>query len=176
MATQERQKRIEKVMSRRREDIVVILEDVSDPHNAGAVLRSCDAFGIGDVFYVFKSVEPYDPKTVGKLSSSSANKWVNTHVSTSIEDCISELKEDGFEIWCTAIDEHAEKLGEVDFGAKLRNGQKIAVLFGNEHAGASEKAKKLSDHILYIPMKGFVESLNISVAAAVVLWEVGRSS
>jgi len=148
---------------------IVVLEDVHDPHNAEAVLRSCDAFGVQEVHFVFETVERFNPRRVGKSTSSSANKWLDFKVHNSIENCLSLLREDGYTIVATTCEDKAEDI----FSATFLE-EKIALVFGNEHRGVSERAISLSDRCLLIPMRGMVQSLNISVAAAISVYEVAR--
>jgi tRNA (guanosine-2'-O-)-methyltransferase len=163
-----RKQRIKKVLSRRQQGVVV-LEDITDPHNAAAVFRSCDAFGIQDVYLIFNQEEKFNPKKIGKSSSSSANKWLTFHIYDSTAECLADLKKQGFRIIATVLDVKAKSLYKVNFKKK-----KIALLFGNEHRGLSENAKALADEKVYIPMQGMVESLNLSVSAAVCLSELFR--
>lgn len=164
------QKRLDKittVVENRRNDIVVILEDIHDPHNAAAILRTCDALGIQKVYFIFEKEKPYNPKRVGKASSSSANKWLDFTIFDSVLSCFKTLKQEGYTIIATALTEQSESLAT----AKFPEG-KIALLVGNEHSGLSETAIKHSDRVIMIPMKGFVQSLNVSVSTAIVLWDL----
>ncbi|MFA6518156.1 MAG: RNA methyltransferase [Candidatus Shapirobacteria bacterium] len=163
-----RQEKIERVIGNRREGVVV-LEDIHDPHNAAAVWRSCDAFGWQKVYLIFDKEIPFNPKKVGKASSSSANKWLTFKIFKSTKECFEELKKDGFEIYATVLDEGSKGLWET----KFRN-KKTAIALGNEHRGLSETAVKLADRKIYIPMRGMVQSLNLSVTAGIVLAEAER--
>ena len=165
--TTTRQDKIKRVMGQRHEGIIV-LEDIHDPHNAAAVWRSCDAFGFGKVYLIFGQEERFDPKQVGKASSSSANKWLDFEVFASTEECFKKLKEEGHTIYVTVVDKEATSLDKISFE------QKPAVCFGNEHRGLSETAIKMADHKMYIPMKGMVQSLNLSVTAGIIMWEMTR--
>ena len=163
-----RRTKIEAVINRRQEGVVV-LEDIHDPHNAAAVMRSCDALVVQKVYLIFEKEEGYDPGKVGKNSSSSANKWLSFKVFKSTKECLDELKKEGYEIVATTVDVEAKELQQTDLSAR-----KIAIVMGNEHRGISETAKKMADKLVHIPMKGMVESFNISVAAAIVLYELSR--
>lgn len=163
-----RRTKIEAVINRRQEGVVV-LEDIHDPHNAAAVMRSCDALGVQKVYLIFEKEEGYDPGKVGKNSSSSANKWLSFKVFKSTKECLDELKKEGYEIVATTVDVEAKELQQTDLSAR-----KIAIVMGNEHRGISETAKEMADKLVYIPMKGMVESFNVSVAAAIVLYELSR--
>lgn len=146
-----------------------MLEDIHDPHNAEAVFRSCDAFGFQRVCLVFDQEEPFDPRRVGKLSSSSANKWLDFEVYASARECLEELHAEGYEVAATVADGGAEEL----YAAAL-TAPRIAVMLGNENRGLSPEAVALADRKLTIPMAGMVRSLNLSVTAAIVLFEVTR--
>lgn len=147
----------------------VVLEDIHDPHNAAAILRSCDAFGIQDVYFIFDKTKPYNPKRIGKASSSSANKWLTYHIYHDIESCFDDLKKKGYVIASTILDLSAKSLYDYQVPQ-----QPVALVIGNEHAGISELAANRSDTLIYIPMQGFVESFNVSVCAAICLFELSR--
>ncbi len=157
------------VASRRRRDVVVVLEDVHDPHNAQAVFRSCDAFGVQEVHYIFYEQEPFDPRSIGKASSSSANKWLDFHIYRDPAEALNALKARGFMV-CATVSEGAEEgVYEADFTEAP-----IAVMFGNENRGLSEIAVEQADRRITIPMDGMVRSLNISVTAGIFLFEISR--
>lgn len=160
-----REEKIERVMGQRHGGIIV-LEDIHDPHNAAAVWRSCDAFGFGRVNLIFEQEKKFNPKQVGKASSSSANKWLDFEIFESTEECLETIKDKGYTIYATMVDETAESLMKATFEES-----KVAICFGNEHRGLSETAIKMADRKIYIPMQGMVQSLNLSVTAGVVMWE-----
>lgn len=165
-------KRLQKitgVVSRRQPNIIVVLEDIHDPHNSAAILRTCDAMGIQNVWYIFEKETRYNPKRIGKATSSSANKWLDFQIFLSTASCIDELKKQGYVIAVTALHNNAVSLLEKKFDE-----EKIAVIVGNEHSGVSETALASTDIVLQIPMLGFVQSMNVSVAAAMVLWEITK--
>lgn len=166
---QKRIDRITNVVKNRRRDIIVILEDIHDPHNAAAILRTCDALGIQNVWFIFEKEKAYNPKKVGKATSSSANKWLDFKVFDSTFQCFKTLKQEGYTTIATALTEQSESLLTTRFPEN-----NIAILVGNEHRGLSEQATKLADRSVMIPMMGFVQSLNVSVATAIVLWEIIR--
>lgn len=168
MPTERRLAKINHVVNARQQGIVV-LEDIYDPHNAIAVFRSCDAFGIQKIYIIFDDQEPFDPQIIGRTTSSSANKWLDFKFFDSAEECIHELHNDGYEVVATVLSNKAESLYEMD----LTNPQ-IALMLGNEHRGLSEKAIELADRHLMIPMNGMVQSLNLSVSAAICLFEINR--
>jgi tRNA (guanosine-2'-O-)-methyltransferase len=168
--SENRLKKIKQVASNRQKDFVVVLEDIYDPHNAAAIIRTCDGLGIQKVYFIFEEVDSYNPKKVGKLSSSSANKWVDFELFKSTKICLNKLKREGYEIYATILDEEAEDLYKIDF---LKS-KKIAILVGSESVGLSQKAIQLSDRKIYMPMKGMVQSFNVSVTAAIFLSEIIR--
>jgi tRNA (guanosine-2'-O-)-methyltransferase len=165
--TDRRQRRIEQVLRRRQPDLTIILEDVHDAHNVSAVLRSCDAVGMIDVHVVYVRETP-PRKSFDRTTSGSAAKWMRIHRHDSIERCFATVREAGMSILVTALTEEARDLHDVDMTAP------VALLFGNEHRGASPEAIARADGAIYIPMMGMVESLNISVACAVTLYEAQR--
>lgn len=163
-----RQEKIKNVMNRRQEGVIV-LENIADPHNAAAVWRSADALGFQKIYLVYSKEDIINPKKIGKASSSSANKWLSFKIFGNIEDCYQELKKEGFKIFATVLDDEAKKIEKVDFGDK-----KIAIVMGNEHRGLSKKAIEGADEKIYIPMEGMVQSMNISVSAAIFMYEASR--
>jgi tRNA (guanosine-2'-O-)-methyltransferase len=165
--TSRRQERIEGVLQRRQQTLTVVLEDVHDPHNASAVLRSCDAVGVLDVHLVYVHEEP-PRKSVGRSTSASAAKWTRMHIHDSIEACYAQLREQGFTIAATALEPDSRDFYSLDLT------QPTALVFGNEMRGVSPEAVSGADCTVYIPMQGMVESLNISVSCAVTLYEAMR--
>lgn len=165
--TQRRVDRFSSVIARRQPTLTVVLEDVHDPHNASAVLRSCDAVGVLDVHLVYVKQEP-PRRSFGRSTSASAAKWLNLHYHESIADCYAALREQGFRIAATALQEGSRELHQLDFT------QQVALVFGNEKDGVSREGIELADATVYIPMQGMVESLNISVSCAVSLYEAMR--
>lgn len=148
---------------------VVVLEDIYDPHNAAAVLRSCDAFAIHHVVFIFEKQKPFNPRKVGKVTSSSANKWLDFEVYHSTEQALGSLKERGFTIAATALTDRSVSL--MDAELSMPN---VALMMGNEHRGLSDKAIEMADTTLLVPMQGMVQSLNLSVTASMCLYEISR--
>lgn len=166
-ATERRVERAESVIAKRQPTLTVVLEDVFDPHNASAVLRSCDAVGVREVHLVYVHQKP-PRKSFGRSSSASAAKWLDLHVHDSIDECYSHLRDHGFSIFATALQDESRELYELDFT------QPTALVFGNERDGVSAEGIAGADGTIYIPMQGMVESLNISVSCAVTLYEAMR--
>ena len=164
--TDERRNKLEAVLSKRQNDLVVVLENVFDPHNISAIMRSCDAVGIQDI-YVLNTKIPQHADW-GFKSSRSAIKWINAHQFSDADVLFSILKEKGFSIYSTALSPKAKNLFTVDLT------QKITLVFGNEQNGVSEEIRKLCDGDILIPQVGMIASLNVSVACAVALYEAYR--
>jgi len=164
--TPNREQRIAQVQSKRQHNLTVIFENVHDPHNISACLRSCDAIGVQEVF-IISSNEKKEMK-LGKKSSASAAKWLTIHHYFDVPACFAEVRKKYAKIYSTRLDANAIDLYKMDFT------QSIALVFGNEHDGVSEEAAGLSDGNFVIPQVGMIQSLNISVACAVTLYEAFR--
>lgn len=165
--TERRQARLRHVLEKRQPDLTIVLENVHDVHNASAVLRSCDATGVLGAHLVYTD-EPPPERAFNRVTGAGASKWIELFRHDSIEECYRELREQGFKIFATALRAESKSIYEVDYTTP------VAVVFGNEQRGASEAAIALADGALHIPMMGVVESLNISVACAVTLYEAAR--
>jgi len=164
--TPERRDRLQKVLSKRQDDITIVLENVFDPHNISAVMRTCDAVGVQEV-YVLNTKIPRHKKW-GARSSSSAAKWLTVHQFENAEKCFSSLRSKYSKILTTHLSSDAVNLYSINLT------EPIALVFGNEHSGVSEDIIKLADGNFIIPQSGIIRSLNISVACAVTLYEAYR--
>lgn len=169
--TVKREVRMREVAAQRQSDVVVVLENVHDPHNIGAVLRTCDSVGILHVFVVY--TEPQlNKETLNKgLNSkacSGAKKWVKTRLFTSVADCVNELRKRKLLILGTHLAKEAKSIHSCDFTVPT------AIVLGNEHDGISTEFLSHLDGNIFIPQVGMVRSLNISVACAVILYELFR--
>lgn len=169
MVSEQRLQKIKTVMNNRQKDLVVVIEDIYDPHNAAAIWRTCEAYGVGKVCLIFDKQKAFNPKKVGKSSSATANKWLDFEVFSNTRECLAKLKKQGFSIIATVLNKQAKNIYEFNWP------EKIALLVGNEHSGLSEQAIKLSDYQVYISMQGMVQSLNVSVATAIFLSEIYRT-
>ncbi len=143
----------------------VVIENVHDPHNVSAIFRTCDAAGIPIVSLIY-NIESF-PK-IGKKSSASAFKWIKRERYKKVESCYNKLRENGFRIYASQLSEDAKNLYDLDYTGKT------AIVFGNEHRGISDEASELADERFLIPMYGMVQSLNVSVSAAVTIYEALR--
>ena len=164
--TPERNSRLNEVLSKRQPSITVVLENVSDPHNISAVMRTCDAIGIQDIYVLNTSIAKH--KKWGAKSSSSAAKWLTVHQFTDTQACFESLRKRYSKIYTTHLSSDAVDLYELDLT------ESVALVFGNEHSGVSEELISLADGNFIIPQVGIIKSLNISVACAVSLYEAFR--
>jgi tRNA (guanosine-2'-O-)-methyltransferase len=165
--TERRQARIRSVLARRQPDLTVVLENVHDPHNVSAILRSCDGVGVLRAHAVYSIEEP-PPGAFARQSSASAAKWVDVDRHESIAACYERLRAEGFSILVTSIGPDSRSLYDWD----LR--EPVALVLGNEMRGVSSEARDMADGAIQIPMAGMVESLNVSVACAICLYEAFR--
>jgi len=164
--TAERIEKIKKMLDKRQSDFTVVLENVHDEHNVSAVLRSCDAVGVLEVCLVYYGGQNF-PK-LNEKTSASGRKWVRQRHFTSVDDCFSYLRNEGKSIYTTGMSVDAVSLYELNLT------QSIAFVFGNEHTGVSAEAIAKADANFLIPQVGMIQSLNISVACAVSLYEAFR--
>lgn len=161
--TDSRKRLIEEVLRQRTRAITVVLEDIYQPQNASAVIRTCDCFGIQDL-HVIEQLHKFrvNPKVVH-----GASKWVDIHhfsgSPSNTEECIRILRAKGYRILATTPDPGAAPLYDVPLD------QPAAVLFGTEKTGLTREAFSLADERVTVPMYGFTESLNLSVSASLVL-------
>lgn len=165
----ERREKFQRVVDRRQPNLTVILENVHDFHNIGAVLRSCDSVGIMEIFVLYS--EMYLNKKhlgLGKRTSAGARKWVDVHYYSDVHACFKHVKSKYPTILATHLSSDAQSIYELDLT------QHVALLFGNERDGISPEALAYTDGNFIIPQVGMVESLNISVACAVTLYEAFR--
>ncbi len=165
--TTRRQERVRSVLERRQPDLTLILENVHDPHNVSAILRSCDAVGVLQVHAVY-SIESPPPGIFARQTSASAAKWVDVLRHDSVSTCVAELHESGFQVLATALGQESQPLQNWDLT------RSVALIVGNEMRGVSNEALALADGLVEIPMVGMVQSLNVSVASAVCLYEALR--
>jgi len=164
--TPERRTKLELVLSKRQNDITIVLENVFDPHNISAVMRTCDAVGVQEL-YVLNTKIPRHKKW-GAKSSSSAAKWLTVYQFEDAQECFSDLRKKYSKILTTHLSSDAVNLYEIDLT------QRVALVFGNEHSGVSEEIRNMADGNFIIPQAGIIRSLNISVACAVTLYEAYR--
>ena len=166
--TEKRISRFIEVVNARQKGLTVVLENVYDAHNVSAVLRSAESVGI-DKIYLIYNIEKY-PR-ISKVSSASANKWVDVEKFSSVKECYKKLRNEKFKIYTTHMCDKVKKNVSL---YSLDLTKSSALVFGNEHRGLSDEALALADKNFLIPMKGLIQSLNISVSVAVTLFEAMR--
>lgn len=159
-----RYERLKQILSKRQADLTVITEDVHKPHNFSAIIRTCDAVGVFEVHAVNSNSEMPTYSTVAKGS----DKWVNLHTHDRLENAIAQLHQKKLKIYAAHLSDKAVDYRSIDYT------KPTAILMGAEKHGVSNLAADLVDGHLIIPMFGMVESLNVSVAAAVILFEAQR--
>jgi tRNA (guanosine-2'-O-)-methyltransferase len=164
--TPERTERIETVLAKRQTGLTVVLENVNDPHNISAVMRTCDAVGIQDIYILNTKIGAHEVWSA--KASSSAMNWLTVHQFTSLDECIAALRKNFDKIYTTHLSTDAVGLYELNLT------EKVALVFGNEHDGCSEEIIALADGNFIIPQVGMIKSLNISVACAVSVYEAFR--
>lgn len=163
--TPRRLEKMKAVLARRQPDLTLVLSNIHDPHNVSAIYRSCDAFGVKNVhLHYTRTAFP----VLGRKSSASARKWVDTVRHKNADEMFANLREQDFQVLATSFSDTAKSLWEWDF---LRP---TAIILGNEHEGVEDDLLARSDGEIYIPMLGMIQSLNVSVAAAVILAEAAR--
>lgn len=164
--TPERRERLLSVLNRRQAGLTVVLDNIEDPHNIAAIMRTCDAVGIQEIFTV--STKPPRVKKWGAKSSSSANKWLTHHKYTDVNECIKVLKQRYDKLMTTHLAHGAVSLYDIDFTGS------VALVFGNEQTGVSPELLAAADGNFIIPQMGIIRSLNVSVACAVSIYEAMR--
>ncbi len=163
--------RIEKILNaigKRQWDLTVILENVHDPHNVGAVMRSCESIGITEVYIVYTEETTNPDRYIGRNASGGVSKWIKALFYTDLEQCLEDVRKKYDKIYATHLYEDSESVYGKDMTTSM------AILLGNEHAGVSKKALDLCDGNIMIPMQGLAESLNVSVACSIILYETMR--
>jgi tRNA (guanosine-2'-O-)-methyltransferase len=147
----------------------VVLEDIFKPHNASAVLRTCDCFGIQDIHLIEKT----DVYKINPFVTRGASQWVDLHKyytpeGSAVDQCFGRLRSHGYLIYGTSPAPDSLSI----YDLPIKSNQKIALVFGNEHEGISKEVKSKVDGLVHIPMRGFTESFNISVSASIFLYEL----
>lgn len=169
--TQRKKLVMEQVLSKRTRHLTVVLEDIFKPHNASAVIRTCDCFGLQDVHVIEKTnqykVNPYVTR--------GASQWVDLHKyyqgdGKSVDACFDSLRKKGYKIYGTSPSPDSISIHD------LQPGEMLALVFGNEHAGISEEVKAKADGLVHIPMLGFTDSFNVSVSASVFLFDLVKKA
>lgn len=156
--------RIQEMLALRQHDLTVCMEQVHKPHNVSAVIRTADAVGIHEVHAVW----PSQRMRTQASASAGSNSWVNVVTHRSINDAISHLKTQNMQILATNLSADAVDFREIDYT------KPTCILMGQEKTGITDEALALADRHIIIPMVGMVQSLNVSVASALILYEAQR--
>lgn len=162
----DRERRFADAARRRQGNLAVVLENVFDPHNISAVLRTCDAVGVQDVFIVNTEIPKH--RKWGYRSSSGAIKWLTKHEFTNLDECMQEVRKKYGKVLVSCLSQQAISIHQTNFT------ESCALVFGNEHLGVSSKMLQYADANIFIPQMGLIKSLNISVACAITLYEAYR--
>jgi len=157
--TENRKAKFLKVLEKRTKHFTVVVEDIFQMHNASAVMRSCEIFGIQEL----NVIEQRYGKSIDKEIAMGAQKWVDINKFDNVTNCVDSLKNDGYQIIATTPHENDCLLEDFDIS------KPSALFFGTERDGLSEEILQKADGFLKIPMVGFTESLNISVSAAIII-------
>ncbi|QJB58208.1 TrmH family RNA methyltransferase [Pseudodesulfovibrio sp. zrk46] len=160
--TEKRKKKIDAVLDQRQKDLSLVMDNIWDPHNVSAVLRSCDAFGVSDVHLYYTTSQWPD---LGKKSSASAKKWIRRTRHIDPAAMVDQLKAGGGQILRTGFSATARPVHDFDFT------KPTSIILSNEHNGTAPEIAELVTDEIYIPMFGMVQSFNVSVAAAIILYE-----
>ncbi len=159
----ERYERIRALLATRQPDLTLLLEEVHKPHNVSAVIRSADAVGVHRMHAVWEG-----NTEIRKGTSLGSQIWVNMDLHKSTKIAINHLKSQGMQVLVTHLDEHAVDFRSIDYT------KPTAIVLGQEKDGATAQAVAMADQSIVIPMVGMVQSLNVSVAAATILYEAQR--
>ena len=154
--------KMERVLDGRTRHLTVVVEELYQPHNGAAVIRACECFGIQDL-HVICSINEFK---VSEDIVAGADRWISLHYHTDTKSCLTALKQRGYRILATSLRDGCIPVGEVDLS------QKTALCFGTELKGLSEVAHQMADGFVRIPMYGFTQSFNISVSAALCMFEL----
>ncbi|AYA41848.1 tRNA (guanosine(18)-2'-O)-methyltransferase TrmH [Xenorhabdus nematophila] len=156
--------RICQMMAMRQPDLTICLEEVHKPHNVSAVIRTADAIGIHQIHAIWP-----DQSLRTQLSSAAgSNSWVQVQTHSTIQQAIEQFKSDGMQVLATHLSDKAVDFRQIDYT------KPTCIIMGQEKKGISKQAVALADHDIIIPMAGMVQSLNVSVASALILYEAQR--
>jgi len=159
---EKRRGRIEEALGRRLGTVVAVMEAIHRRHNASAIIRSCEAFGVHEVHMVIGKFRP------SKGASRGAERWLNVRRFPTIEASIADLRARGFRIYVADLADDAHTPDSVPVDGP------VAIVFGAELVGISDDARALADGAIQVPMRGLTESLNVSAAAACALFRVSE--
>ncbi|BCQ37191.1 MULTISPECIES: tRNA (guanosine(18)-2'-O)-methyltransferase TrmH [Erwinia] len=160
----QRYARIRAMLAARQHDLTVCMEQVHKPHNVSAVIRTADAVGVHEVHAVW----PGSRMRTMVSSAAGSNSWVQVKTHRTIADAVTHLKDQNMQILATNLSDKAVDFREIDYT------RPTCILMGQEKTGITQEALDLADQDIIIPMIGMVQSLNVSVASALILYEAQR--
>ena len=160
----QRYARIREMLARRQPDLTVCMEQVHKPHNVSAIIRTADAVGVHEVHAIW----PSNRMSTMASAAAGSNSWVEVKTHRTIQDAVSQLKSGGMQILATHLSDNAVDFREIDYT------RPTCILMGQEKTGITPQALELADQDIIIPMIGMVQSLNVSVASALILYEAQR--
>ena len=163
--SEQRKRKIERVLAARTDDITVVIEGMVDLGNVSAVMRSAEGFGI----HSFHTIDTANVYKRSRRITRGTDKWLDRYRWEDVDSCYAHLRFGGYRIVVATTGVGAEPIAETDLS------QRVALVFGNELAGVSRRAEELADVRMTIPMTGFAESFNVSVAASIALYEARKS-
>lgn len=162
--TPQRYARIREMLTARQPDLTVCMEQVHKPHNVSAVIRTADAVGVHEIHAVW----PTNRMRTLVSSAAGSNSWVQVQTHKTITDAVASMKSQGMQVLATHLSDHAVDFREIDYT------RPTCILLGQEKTGITPEALALADRDIIIPMVGMVQSLNVSVASALILYEAQR--
>lgn len=162
--TLKRYARIREMLARRQPDLTVCMEQVHKPHNVSAIIRTADAVGVHEVHAVW----PENRMRIMASSAAGSNSWVQVKTHRTIADAVGHLKGQGMQVLATHLSEKSVDFRDIDYT------RPTCILMGQEKTGITQEALDLADQDIIIPMIGMVQSLNVSVASALILYEAQR--
>ena len=162
--TEKRRARIDDVLSRRTRNLVLVLDGVHDPHNVAACMRSAEGLGLQEIHVIAQA--DYKPH---KKICQSCDKWLDVHFHRDPESAATALKDRGYKLYAAALTPTAVPIDTLDFTGRM------ALVLGNEHQGVTETLLDLCDGTFVIPMRGFSQSFNVSVATGITLYHATQA-
>lgn len=167
MSTEARLARIDDILTRKQPTLQVMLDNVHSSQNLSAVIRSADAVGVLDIYY---STKENDTPRIHKTITQGAHRWTHRYRMDDADKVafLKQKKEQGFQVVVTHLEERAVSFRKIDYT------KPTLLVMGNEKAGVSPEVIAEADEVIIIPMQGMVQSLNVSVATALILYEAQR--
>ena len=164
LITEDRLKKMKKILSKRQKDLQVFVENIKNQHNFSAIVRTCDAVGVLNLYYTYEG----KGNLINESITMGSHKWVFLEKVSNIGEFFQKKKKEGFQILATHLSEKSVNFREIDYT------KPTLIVMGNELKGVSDEILKFADENIIIPMYGMAQSLNVSVATAVILYEAQR--